>query len=114
MPCPPLPSRQPIAQPQNPGEASSIWSAAARRRFAAESVTTTANAGRQSNQDTHYVFNAIPCRARPKFCYASILFHAASKIPFKNAGDSADENFFANSKASSIATFAGAVPNLNS
>ena len=46
--------------------------------------------------------------------YLSIALNAASRIPFKNAGDSAEENFLANSSASSITTFTGAVANRNS
>jgi len=40
----------------------------------------------------------------------SILLYAASKTPFRKAGDSAEENFLPNSNASSMATLAGAVP----
>ncbi len=114
MPCPTQPSRPSIAQPNGLNGASSIWSAAACRRFAEDNQTTTANNGQRSNENAHHVFNDDPHSARVINFYFSILFHAASKIPFKNAGDSAEENFFANSNASSIATFAGAVPNLNS
>lgn len=50
----------------------------------------------------------------PFSLFPSSSLFAASRIPFKNPGASADENFFASSNASSITTFTGAVPDRSS
>ena len=53
-------------------------------------------------------------RRGARFALQLLAFPGRSRMPLKKAGESADENFFASSSASSITTFTGVVPERNS